>query len=140
MMFSTVAPTQQASRVIKWQKIIGWKHAEITAYVDVNSLTRDTKDGKDIASGIILYHRSQPVEIDLSLEKKSIVTGFARYFLIDCDRMLMLPVVDYYFNLPKLPTVKDPLVTAIDYTEKQQEPAEISKDNVVYKTLCPKYI
>lgn len=139
LLLSVGVLAQQAVRTIKWEKMIGWKHPEVTAYFDVHSIKRDTDDGKDFGYGIILFHRNYPVTINVQ-GNEAIVTSFARYFIIDCDKAVIATISDYYFNLGRLPTITDKLVYAVDYSENVPEPKDISKSDPIYKTLCPKYI
>ncbi len=131
--------SQPASRTVNWQKVIGWSHPEMDAYVDRSSVSRETENGKDYGSGIILFMRDYPVELTIN-NKKIIVTSFARYFIIDCKSAMQAPIADYYFNLDHLPQQGDAVVLAIKYSDNPQEPKEMSKSNVIYKTLCPTYI
>jgi hypothetical protein len=130
---------QQELRIIKWQKIVGWKHPEVVAYFDVYSLRRDTSDGRDFGYGMILFHRDYPVEVTVQ-GNTATATDFARYFIVDCDKAMIAVVTEYYFNLNHLPLITDKLVYAVDYSEQTPEPKDISKSDPVYKTLCPKYI
>lgn len=139
LLLSVGVLAQQGLRSIQWQKMIGWKHPEVTAYFDVLSLKRDTSDGKDFGYGMILFHRDYPVEVTVQ-GKTAIATDFARYFIIDCDKTMIAVVAEYYFNLTRLPLITDKLVYAVDYAEQIPEPKDISKSDPIYKTLCPKYI
>ena len=139
LLLSVGVLAQQATRSIKWERMIGWKHSEVEAYYDVKSLKREATDNKEYAYGIILFHRKYPVEVDIQ-GTKTTVTSFARYFVIDCDKAIIAPIADYYFNLNRLPTITDKLVSAIDYSGNAPDATEIQKSNPIYKTLCPVYI
>lgn len=130
---------QSAPRAVNWQKVFGWKHSEIVAYVDKSSLRREIDNNKEYGYGVILFRRDYPVEITVK-DKKITVTSFARYFIFDCKGAMHAPIADYYFNLNHLPAIGDDVVLAIDYSANPQDPQEMSKSNPIYKTICPTYI
>ena len=127
---------QDAPRVIKWQKVSNWKIPGIQVYVDVNTVKRNEND---IALGAFLFYRK--TSIDTEVQGKTIqVSSFVRLYAVDCKKELMLPAADYYFNLPSLPVITDVPIVAIDYSNANDEPKEISKQHPIYKTLCPSYL
>jgi hypothetical protein len=139
MLLSICTLAEDTTREMKWQKSPGWKIPNVEVYVDANTLRHDTEDGKDYSYGVFMFHRLAPVEMILG-NRKIKAYSFLRYYIVDCTKAAMLPISDYYFDIPKLPVITDTPAYLKDYTDSTREPTSISQSNPIYRTLCPKYI
>lgn len=127
--------SEVARRTVEWKKILGWRHSEITAYVDTKSLERDLV--KDYGYGVLLFTRQYPVDITIN-GKKIQVKSVVRYVIVDCKNMHLAPIMDLYFDTDGLPTISDVSIARVD--QGPVKPVEILKKDPIYKTLCPEYI
>jgi len=140
LLVSCVAYAQQPIREIQWVKIHDLTHPEFTTYFDAKTLNRTVDKDGDFGVGVIAYHRAEPITVDFGLGKKT-VTTFARHYMVDCKHARITPMEDFYFNnANRLPTALDRPVGAVNYESATAEPTKISRDNPVFKTLCPTYI
>jgi len=140
LVFSFNSPSAEATKEIHWQKIIGWKHAEMEIYIDPATVTQKITDsGIKYGYGAVLFHRQYPVTVTIG-DKPYVVTSLLQYYLVSCDQHAMISIKDYYFNINRLVTVADMPLTAMGNTTLKTVPKEISKNHPLYKTLCPEYI
>lgn len=130
----------QPMREVKWVKIHDFIHPEFTTYFDAKTISRTVDADGDFGVGVIAFHRTEPITIDFGLGKKT-VTTFARHYMVDCKHARIAPMEDFYFNNSnRLPSVLDMPVGAVNYESSTAEPTKISKDNPIFKVLCPTYI
>lgn len=140
LLVACVSYAQQPIREIKWVKIYDFIHPEFAIYFDIKTMSRTVDEDGDFGVGVIAYHRSNPITIDFGLGKKT-VTTLARHYMADCKHGRITPMEDFYFNnSSRLPGVLDLPVGAVNYESSTAEPTKISKDNPIFKTLCPTYI
>lgn len=140
LMLTIGSPSASAMREIHWQKIMGWKHAEMQIYVDpATVMQKVSDDGVKYGYGAVLFHRQYPVTVTVGGESY-VVTSLIQYYIVSCNQQAMAPIRDYYFNLDRLVVMADKPLLSIDNVGDKLKVKEISKNHPLYKTLCPEYI
>lgn len=129
----------EKTRDIQWIKIANWDDIETTVYVDVKSVKHEKDNGGIWGSGIIAYQWYKPTKIDFGQGEKE-TTALTRYYLVECKTNRYVTMVDFYFNVPRLPGVIDKPLGGVEYTSKNQDPLPISPTSPIYKSLCAEFI
>ncbi len=138
-MFSLCPSAEETVKVTSWKKIIGWKHPELQIYVDLHSVRQEINDDTSYGTGAVLFHRDYPVIITIN-DTSYVTTSVVRYYIVSCDKRLMMSMVDYYYNLNRLVLSTDKPILIIDHSKKAANAKEISKYDPLYKTMCPEYV
>jgi hypothetical protein len=138
-MLSICSLAEEAVRVIHWQKMMGIKHPELQVYVDPATVRQEDDNGIRYGYAAVLFHRQYPVDIKVD-GKPYTATSVIRYYIASCDKHMLASVVDYYFNLNRLPVISDQPLLTIDHSSEKKAAQEVSKENPIFKTLCPEYI
>lgn len=132
-----MSPSYSASRVVYWEKLVGWKHTVVTAYVDTSSIRHD--DELDLGYGVLLFTRDIAVNMDVG-GRDIAVNAVAVHLVINCKTANMAPVNEFYFNTTSLPTITTVPLTAKDFSDSPPHVSTISKKHTIFRTLCPYYI
>lgn len=137
---STTVAKDDPVRTTSWQKVLGWSHPDIDLYIDISTVKHDMSPGRHYSFGMLLFRRKSSIAINI-VGETLLTNSFARYYIVDCNNALAAPLVDFYFNTEELPVVRDKPDKAIDYTESDSIDAfQISKSDIIFKTMCPKFI
>lgn len=134
--------TQQKRKPNNWQPIIGMRAPGVKLYIDANSLTVSSVEGK--ASGkynsaeiLVSYDTPTVVIVD---GKKYTIRSMARSMVVECTTGLSAPVFDAYFKEP-LPTRESlPLAGTEWSSDIRSTSTIIPRKSFLYGAVCPTYI
>jgi hypothetical protein len=132
-----MSPSYSTGRVVHWEKLVGWKHNVVTAYVDTSTVEHD--DELDFGYGVLLFTRDIAVNMEVG-GKDFTVNAVAVHLVIDCKNAKMAPISEFYFNTTVLPSATTVPLTAIDFSDSPPLVSTISKKHTFFRILCPDYI
>lgn len=123
-----------------WQPMYGFNSPSGQAFVDANSREIFNVDSHHkYNSAEILISFNDVVEVTTDGKNYS-VRSVVRHLVAECDSGLMAPVFDIYFT-EAVPTRDSTPVTGTQWpTDVRQTSTILSKNSVLYTTLCPMYI
>jgi len=137
---ATVISEPERRKPNNWQPIIGFRVQGAKAFFDANSMTTNITDtGNKYNSAEILISYDVATEVDVG-GKKFVVHSMARQMIIECNTGLSAPVFDIFFKEP-IPTRQSVPLTGIEWpTNTSSTRSVLSRDSILYHTLCPIYI
>lgn len=133
---TNVVPVQP--KTVNWHLIVGHKTGHTKMYLNDNGIETSDIGGHTFTSGAILIVSDEDRVIvikDTPIPFKSIV----RHVLVDCKRRIMLPLINYYFDIES-PVAADKPVASYEYVQDSKTIEPLKNHSIIYETLCPNYI
>jgi len=121
-----------------WKPIFGFKHPTSKAYVDTNSLGKTITEKGEYVSGALLLVSNEATTLQIE-GKPTVVRSVVKHMVVDCKSRLMVPVMDFYFNVEKPDRMNLP-IAGLEYPTDAKNAELLSKSSLIYQAFCPVYI
>jgi hypothetical protein len=119
---------------VKWLPVIGVSNKEISVFI--NSSSEVSHDSYRHAEILISFKKDTDIKIN---DKMTPVRSTVRQLMTDCSAGITISLSDLFYNKP-MPNENDTVISFINYNIVIGNLMFLSKNSILYQTLCPTYI